>query len=61
MTSSKLCMVVLFMKETENAKNYCKTEGESNSILCKVCHVIVGLWFIGTQNTLAFTVVCPQK
>ena len=33
MTSSKLCMVALFMKNTENLKNYCETEIEPNSIL----------------------------
>ena len=27
MSSSELCTVVLFMKDTENVKNYCKTEG----------------------------------
>ena len=32
-TSSKLCTVALFMKDTENIKNYCKTEVEPNSIL----------------------------
>ena len=33
MTSSKLCTVVLFMKDTENVKNYFKTEVEPNSLL----------------------------
>ena len=61
MTSSKLCTVALFMKDTENVKNYCKTEAEPNSILPRSYHVIDGLWFIATQNTLKFTVVCPQK
>ena len=32
MTFSKLCTVSLFMKDTENVKNYCKTESEPNSI-----------------------------
>ena len=49
------------MKDTENVKNYCKTEVEPNSILPRAYHVIDGLWFLATQNTLAFTIVCPQK
>ena len=67
MTSSKLCTVALFMKDTENVKNYCKTEVELNSILPRTYHIIDGLWFtdglwfIPSQNTLTFTVVCPQK
>ena len=76
MTSSKLCTVALFMKDTENLKNYCKIEVEPNSenvknycktgvepnsILPRAYHKIDGFWFIATQNTLALTVVCPQK
>ena len=53
MISSKLCIVALFMKDTENAKNNCKTEVEPNSILPKTTyHIIDGLWFIATQNIL---------
>ena len=51
MTSSKLCTVALFMKDTENVKNYCKTEVEPDSISPKAYHVIGGLWFIATKNT----------
>ena len=61
MTSSKLCTVALYMKDTDNGKNYCKTEVKPNSILPRAYHIIDGLWFIASQNTLAFTVVCPQK
>ena len=61
MTSTKFCTAVLFMKDAENLKNYCKTEVEPNSILPRAYHIIDGLWFIASQNTLAFTVVCPQK
>ena len=61
MTSSKWCTVALFMKDAENVKNYYKTEVEQNSILPRAYHVIDGLWFIATQNTLTFTAVFPQK
>ena len=61
MTSSKLCTVALFMKDTENVKNYCKNEVQQNSILPRTYHIIDGLWFIATQNTLAFTAVCPRE
>ena len=61
MTSSKSCTVTMFMKDTENVMNYCKTEVEPNSILPRAYHVIDGLWFIATHNTLTFNVVCPQK
>ena len=61
MTSSKLCTVALFMKDMENITNYSKVEVETNSILPRAHHVIDGLWFIATQNTFAFTAVCPQK
>ena len=61
MIPSKLCEVVLLMEDTETVKNYCKTEVETNSTLPRAYYVIDGLWFIGTQNTLTFTVVCPQK
>ena len=40
MTPSKLCTVALFMQDTENVKNYCKTEVESNSVLPIAYHVI---------------------
>ena len=51
MTSSKLCTVALFIKDTENVKkNYCKTEVEPNSILCRGYHIIDGLCFIASQN-----------
>ena len=49
------------MKDTEYVKNYCKTELEPNSILPRAYHFIDGFWLIASQNTLAFTVVCPQK
>ena len=45
----------LFMKDTEDVKNYFKSEVEPNSILPRTYHVIGGLWFIATQNTLTFT------
>ena len=61
MMSSKLCRVALFMKDTENVKNYCKNEIEPKSILPKVYHIIDCLSFIATLNTLTFTAVCPQK
>ena len=43
MTSSKLCPVMLFMKDTENVKNYCKAEAEPNSILPRAYNIIDGL------------------
>ena len=43
MTSSKLCMVALFMKDSENVKNYCKTEVEPNPILPRAYQIIDGL------------------
>ena len=61
MTSSKIFTVALFMKDTENVKIYCKTKVEPNSILPRAYYVIDSLWLISTQNTLTFTVVCPQK
>ena len=63
MTSSKLYTVTLFMKDTEIVKNYCKTEVEPYSFvfLPRAYHIIDGLCFLGTQNTLTFTVVYPQK
>ena len=61
MTSRKLCTVTQFMKDTENVKNYCKTELEPKSVLPRVYHVIDWLWFTATQNTLTLTVVCSQK
>ena len=61
MTSSKLCTTALFMKDTENVKNYCKNEVKPNSFLLRAYHIINGLWFIASQTSLTFTVVCPQK
>ena len=61
MTSSKICTVALFLKDTENVKNYCKTELKLKSILPRTYHIIDGLWFIASQNTLTFIVVSPQK
>ena len=49
------------MKDTENVENNCKVEEEPNSILFTAYHIIDGLWFIATQNTLTFTVICPLK
>ena len=43
MTSSKLCAVKLFMKDTENVKNHCKTKVEPNSTLPRAYHIIYGL------------------
>ena len=48
-------------EDTENVKNYCKTEVELNLVLPGAYCIIDGLWFTASQNTLAFTVVCPQK
>ena len=61
MTSSTFCTLALFMKDTENVKNYCETEVEPNSVLHRAYHVIDDLWFIASQFTFAFTVVCHQK
>ena len=61
MTSSKLYTVALFMKDTDNVKNYCKTEVELNFILPKGYHIIDGLWFIASQNILTLTVAFPWK
>ena len=49
------------MKDTENVKNYCKTEVEPNSIWPKVYHITDDLWFMASQKALIFNVVCPQK
>ena len=49
------------MKDAENVKNYCKTEVELNSISSRAYPIFDGLWFIATQNTLKYSVVCPQK
>ena len=45
MTSSMLCTLALIMKDTENVKNYCKSEDEPNSILPRY-HIMDNLWFI---------------
>ena len=37
MTSSNLCTVALFMKDTDNVKNYCKVE--VNQILFYLEHI----------------------
>ena len=42
-TSNKLCTVKLFMKDTENIKNSCKTEVEPNYILHRAYHIFDGL------------------
>ena len=57
MTSSKLCTVALFMKDTENVENYCKTEVEPNSILRE--HITSLMVYI--LYGLTFTVVCHQE
>ena len=56
-----LCAVTLFMKDAKIVKNCCKTEVKPNPILPRAYHIIDCLWFIATQNTLTFTVACPQK
>ena len=61
MTSSTLCTVTLFMKDTENVKIFCKAEGEPNSILPRAYCITDGLWLIATQNTLTITLVCLQQ
>ena len=48
MTSSKLCRVALFMKDTENVKHYCKAEVKANLFLPRAHYFINGLWFITT-------------
>ena len=50
MTSSEACTVALFMKDTENVKNYCKTEVEPNAILPRAYHTIDGLWLLRTLS-----------
>ena len=42
------------------SSKYCKTKVEPNS-LTRIYNIMDGLWFIATQNTLRFTVLCPQK
>ena len=49
------------MKDTVNVETCCKTEVESNSILPITYHIIDGLSFIVSQNTLTLTAVHPQK
>ena len=48
-------------EDIENVKNYCKYEVEPNSILCGAYHITEDFWFISSQNTFTFIVVCPQK
>ena len=60
-SSSKLCTVTQFMKDTDNVRKYCRTEVEPNSIIPRAYYVIDWLWFIATQSTLTFTEVCPKK
>ena len=61
MTCSTLCTVKLFVNDTENVKNFCKVEVEPNSILPIAYHIIDGLWFIATQKSPMFNIVCLQK
>ena len=39
----------------------CDSVVRPSSILPKVSHIIDGLWFVATQQTLTFAVVCPDK
>ena len=62
MTSNKLCTVVLFMKDTDNVKNYCKAEVELNSILHRAYHIIDGyVVYSYPEHSYMFTIVCSQK
>ena len=51
--SSKLCIITLFLKDKEMVR--------PNSILPITSHIVDGLWFVVTQQTLTFVVVCADK
>ena len=60
-TSSKLCIAVLFLKDEEiNKKSYQPTVAPS-SILPETSHFIDSFWLVNTQKLLTFTVVSLQK
>ena len=57
---SKLCVVALFMKKTENVEKFCQTEVLPNSLLPKATYVLDGIWIVATQVELSFSIVCPN-
>ena len=59
--SSKLWIVVLFLKGEERIQKSSQSIVAPNSILPQASHVTDGLRFVATQTVMTFTVVCPQK
>ena len=57
----KLCIIALFLKDKLRMMKNCDSLVRPNSILTKAFHIVDGLWFVATQQTLTFVVVCPDK
>ena len=51
-TSSKLCIIVLFLKDKERIKKFCENIVAPNTILPQAFYVIDCQWFVATQNYL---------
>ena len=57
-TSSKLCIAGLFLKDEKRIKKSYQTIVTPISIVPQASHIIDGLWFVTTWKLLIFTVVC---
>ena len=52
---SKLCTVVLFLKNKDHVQVYCQTTIKPNFLLPVALYIIWGLWFIASQKELRFS------
>lgn len=57
---SELCVIALFVGNTEKTNNFCKTMISPSSTLPLATYLFNGVWVIATLKILRFTVVCQQ-
>ncbi len=57
---SKSCVIALFLKHTENIKQFCKSVVQLDARLPVARYIHSGMWVIATDQTMKLTVVCQD-
>ena len=57
---SKTCIIALFLKHTENIKQYCRSTVYFDTILPVAQYIYSGMWVVATHQPMKFTIVCTD-
>lgn len=58
---SKSCIIALFLTNTEDIRNYCKSTVYFDTLLPFMEYIHSGIWVVATHEIMKFTIVCQDQ